>query len=74
MRVRSVDQPGLLAKVTKTISSAGINIDAANVSTTSDQQAIQTFELWVKDVEMLNSVMKQVGRIKGVIIVERVRP
>jgi len=73
MRVRSVDQPGLLAKITKTISAAGINIGAANVSTTEDKKAIQTFDLWVTDVATLNSVMKQIGRIKGVLGVDRVR-
>jgi GTP pyrophosphokinase len=74
MRVRSLDQPGLLAKVTKTISGAGINIGAANITTSQDQKAIHTFELWVKDVGTLNTVMKQIGRIKGVLAVERVRP
>jgi len=73
MRVRSVDQPGLLAKITKTISAAGINIGAANISTTEDKKALQTFDLWVNDVETLNSVMKQIGRIKGVLGVDRVR-
>jgi GTP pyrophosphokinase len=73
LRVRSVDQPGLLAKVTKTISSAGINIGAANIKTSVDQKAIQTFDLWVKDVVTLNTVMKQIGRIKGVLLVERLR-
>jgi GTP pyrophosphokinase len=74
LRVRSVDQPGLLAKVTKTISSAGINIGAANVTTSVDQKAIHNFDLWVKDVDTLNTVIKQIGRIKGVLIVERLRP
>ncbi len=73
MRVRSVDQPGLLAKVTKTISAAGVNIGAARVSTTSDQKSLQTFDLWVTDVETLNTVMRQIGKIKGVISVDRVR-
>jgi len=73
LRVRSIDQPGLLAKVTNTISSAGINIGAANVTTSVDQKAIQTFDLWVKDVGTLNNVMKQIGRIKGVLVVERLR-
>jgi guanosine-3',5'-bis(diphosphate) 3'-pyrophosphohydrolase len=73
MRVRSVDQPGLLAKVTKTISAAGVNIGAARVSTTSDQKSLQTFDLWVTDVGTLNAVMKQIGKIKGVISVDRLR-
>ncbi|RLA26706.1 MAG: GTP pyrophosphokinase, partial [Gammaproteobacteria bacterium] len=73
MRVRSNDHPGLLAKVTKTISAAGVNIGAARVSTTSDQKSLQTFDLWVTDVETLNVVMKQIGKIKGVISVDRLR-
>jgi guanosine-3',5'-bis(diphosphate) 3'-pyrophosphohydrolase len=73
VRVRSLDQKGLLAKVTKTISSAAINIGAAKITTSQDQKAIHTFDLWVTDVDSLNSVMKQLGRIKGVLGVERVR-
>ena len=46
---------------------------AANIKTSVDQKAIQTFDLWVKDVATLNVVMKQIGRIKGVLIVERLR-
>jgi (p)ppGpp synthase/HD superfamily hydrolase len=35
--------------------------------------AVQTFDLWVSDVETLNSVMKEIGKIKGVLSVERMR-
>jgi GTP pyrophosphokinase len=73
VRVHSVDRPGLLAKVTKTISAAGINIGAAQVSTTEDAKAVQTFDLWVNDVASLNAVMKEIGRIKGILSVERLR-
>ena len=73
MRVHSADQPGLLAKVTKTISAAGINIGAARVTTDKDRKATQTFDLWVNDAGTLNSIMKEIGRIKGVSSVERVR-
>jgi GTP pyrophosphokinase len=73
MRVSSLDQPGLLAKVTKTISAAGINIGAARVTTSQDQKALQTFDVWVTDVVTLNSVMKEIERIKGVLSVERLR-
>jgi GTP pyrophosphokinase len=73
VRVHSLDRPGLLAKVTKTISAAGINIGAAQISTTEDAKAIQTFDLWVNDVASLNAVMKEIGRIKGILSVERLR-
>ena len=38
VRVHSLDRPGLLAKVTKTISAAGINIGAAQISTHRGRQ------------------------------------
>ena len=73
VRVVSLDRPGLLAKVTKTISAAGINIGAANVTTSPDLKALHTFDLWVSDVATLNAVMREIGRIKGVLSVERLR-
>ena len=71
----SRDEPGLLAKVTNTISAAGINIGSAKVSTDDEtgKTAQQTFELWVQDVQTLNSVMRQIRKVKGVRSVERVR-
>jgi GTP pyrophosphokinase len=73
VRVHSLDQPGLLAKVTKSISQAGINIGGARVTTHPDRKSTQTFDLWVTDVRTLNGVMKEIGRIRGVLSVERVR-
>ncbi|MGH7287339.1 MAG: RelA/SpoT family protein [Myxococcota bacterium] len=73
IRVTSRDEPGLLAKITKTISSAGVNIGAARIATHADRTATQSFDLWVTDVKTLNAVMKEIGRIKGVHSVERVR-
>jgi GTP pyrophosphokinase len=73
IRVVSIDRPGILATVTKSISSAGINIDAARVATTQEGKAISSFDVWVSDVRTLNAVMKEIGRVKGVLTVERVR-
>jgi GTP pyrophosphokinase len=73
MKVVSRDEPGLLAKITKTISAAGINIGAARVSTHADRTATQSFDLWVSDVRTLASVMKEIQRIKGILSVERLR-
>jgi len=72
LRVRSKDQPGILAKITRCISAAGINIGDARITTDRDQ-AIQSFQLWVTDVRTLNAVMKEIQRVKGVMSVERVR-
>ena len=60
-------------KVTKTISAAGINIGAARVTTSADLKAVQTFDLWVSDVGTLTAVMREIGRIRGVVTVERLR-
>ena len=46
---------------------------ASNVTTSPDQKALHTFDLWVSDVAMLNAVMREIGRIKGVLSVERLR-
>jgi len=73
VKVTSRDEPGLLAKVTKTISGAGINIGAAQVATHSDRTATQSYDLWVNDLRSLAAVMKEIERIKGIISVERVR-
>jgi len=73
VRVVSVDRPGILATVTKTISAASINIDGARVATTQDRKAISSFDLQVTDARSLQAVMKEIGRVKGVISVERVR-
>jgi GTP diphosphokinase / guanosine-3',5'-bis(diphosphate) 3'-diphosphatase len=73
VKVTSRDEPGLLAKITKTISSAGVNIGAARIVTHADRTATQSFDLWVSDVRTLNAVMKEIGRIKGVHRVERMR-
>lgn len=73
MRVTSRDEPGLLAKVTKTISAAGINIGSARVDTHTDRTATHNFDLWVMDVQTLNAVIKEIERIKGVLSVERTR-
>jgi GTP pyrophosphokinase len=73
VRVTSVDRPGILAAVTKSISSAGLNIDEARVHTTPEQKAVSDFDVWVKDVRTLNAVMKEIERIKGVLSVERVK-
>ncbi|MAG32215.1 MAG: GTP pyrophosphokinase [Deltaproteobacteria bacterium] len=75
IRVLSRDEPGILAKITNTISAAGINIGSAKVSTTDTmgKAAEQTFELWVEDVQTLTGVMREIRKVKGVRSVERLR-
>jgi guanosine-3',5'-bis(diphosphate) 3'-pyrophosphohydrolase len=71
IRVVSVDAPGILAKLSKTLSAAGLNISHARITTTRDQKAVNVFEFAVTNLVHLNSVMKQIEKIQGVICVER---
>lgn len=73
IRVTSRDAPGLLAEITRSISAAGVNIGAARVATHPDRTATQSFDLWITDVRVLNKVMKEIERVKGVLSVERIR-
>ena len=74
VRAVSVDSPGVLAKITKSIAGTHVNIGAARVSTNNaDKTAIHEFDLWVTDLRALNAVMKEIERVRGVLTVERVR-
>ncbi len=74
IRVHTKDAPGVLAKVTNAISSAGINIAGVKVETEPNAvQVTQDFELWVGDAKTLTAVMREIRRVKGVVGVERVR-
>ncbi len=73
IRVRSKDQPGVLAEITKSISAASINIGDARVTIDRDGQAVHSFQLWVTDVATLNAVIKEIEKVRGVRSAERVR-
>jgi GTP pyrophosphokinase len=73
IKVVCVDQPGLLASISKSMSQAGVNIAQAHIRTTSDKRAINTFEVSINDANHLNSVIKSLEKIQGVVSVERIR-
>ena len=73
VEVTCVDQPGLLAAMSKAISSAGINIARAQVHAMGDRKAQNVFELMVASADELNQVMRSLGRVRGVMKVARVR-
>ena len=58
LEVLCVDQPGLLAAMSKAIASAGVNISTAEVKTTGqDGRALSLFELKVSSAGQLNNLM-----------------
>ena len=73
VRVISEDRPGLLAEVTNRISAEGINIGGGRITTSGENRAVQTFDLAVKDRKHLDTVIKQLSKIRGVLSVERIR-
>ena len=74
IRVVSEDRPGLLAAVSNRISAEGVNIDAGRITTSGNNRAVQLFELSVRDRKHLDTVIKQLTKIRGVLSVERLRP
>jgi (p)ppGpp synthase/HD superfamily hydrolase len=73
IRITSRDRTGILAKITNTISAAGINISAVKVNVDEKDRAVQSYELWVGNTKTLNAVMKELSRVKGVLSVDRIR-
>ena len=72
VEVVSRDQPGMLASISKVISTSGINIARAEVRTDGQEQAVSSFHLMVTNAEALNSVMRNIGKLSGVLRVSRV--
>lgn len=73
IRVLSSDEPGLLAVMSQTISSCGVNISSAQIRTTKDKKAIAVFDVQVGDLSQLKKITSALESKKGVISVERVR-
>lgn len=73
LEVLGVDQPGLLAAVSKAIAQSGVNIRNADAREIEDGKAKNTFEVMVGDVGDLNKVIRNLTRVKGVMRVDRVR-
>ncbi len=72
VEVVSADQPGMLASISRVISSSGINIARAEVRTDGQEQAVSSFQLMVTSAEVLNQVMRSIGKLRGVRRVSRV--
>lgn len=67
------DRPGLLAKVTSTISRQKANIRGAQVATNSPQRSISIFEIEVNNADHLQEIIQALQKIRGVNEVIRMR-
>jgi GTP pyrophosphokinase len=73
VEVMCIDEPGLLAAMSKAISSAGVNISRAHVRSVPDKKAVNTFEVVVSTADQLNRVIRSIGKVRGVMKVARAR-
>lgn len=73
IRILSLDEPGLLAIMSQTITSCGVNIASANIRTTQDKKAIAILDVEVGDLAQLQKVISALESKKGVISVERLK-
>jgi len=73
VEVMCVDEPGLLANMSKAISGAGVNISRAQMHSVPDKKAVNSFEVMVNHVDQLNRVIRSLGKVRGVMKVARAR-
>ncbi|MGD0947419.1 MAG: bifunctional (p)ppGpp synthetase/guanosine-3',5'-bis(diphosphate) 3'-pyrophosphohydrolase [Candidatus Binatia bacterium] len=73
VEVMCIDEPGLLAAMSKAISSAGVNISRAQARSVPDKKAVNRFEVMVSSADQLNHVIRSIGRVRGVMKVARAR-
>jgi uncharacterized protein with ACT and thioredoxin-like domain len=59
--------------MTGIISSKNINITHADIRTSTDNRAINTFDVEVEDVSQLKSLINSLTGVRGVISVERLK-
>ncbi len=71
IRVVCADKPGLLADISRTITTNEVDIRRASVTTTRDKRAICNFEVSVNNAGHLSSLIKSIEKVKGVQTVER---
>ena len=62
-----------MAAMSKATSSVEVNIKSANVRTLSDNRALNLFEVMVSSAQDLKRVVNNLGRVRGVVKVSRVR-
>jgi GTP pyrophosphokinase len=73
VEVVCVDQPGMLAAITNSIGTLGVNISRADIRSNPESQGVDTFEVMVSTADQLNKVMHAIASVRGVIRVNRAR-
>lgn len=71
--VLTMDQTGVLAKVSSAISGCHANISRAEITTREDRKAVLDFVIEVSNILHLERTLREIERIEGVISAKRVR-
>ncbi len=71
LTVFSRDRVGILAVLSQNIAALGANIVTAQVATTPDAKASHTFEVTVSSAAQLDSIIRSLEKVEGVLRVER---
>jgi GTP pyrophosphokinase len=71
--VLTVDQPGMLASVSASISTTNTNISHAEIKTTEDKKAILNFVVDILNTAHLEKILNNIRQVKGVLQAKRVR-
>jgi len=71
LKVTTLNRPGILANVSQAFSAQKINISEANCRAGDDGRACNIFTFPCTDLGQLKSVMRALGKVKGVVEVER---
>ena len=72
LRVVTADKPGVLARLSTELGTAGVNIKEANCRVGVDGRAINLFTFTVSDLSRLKALMRGLQKLDGVYEVERV--
>ncbi len=71
--VLTMDQTGVLAKVSAGISQCQANITRAEISTREDRKAVLDFVIEVKNTAHLELILQEIQRVDGILSAKRVR-
>jgi len=72
LRVVTADKPGVLARLSTELGTAGVNIKEANCRVGVDGRAVNLFTFTVSDLSRLKALMRGLQKLDGVYEVERV--
>lgn len=73
LTVHSQDTMGILAKITQVITENGANINNAQVKTSDNGKATNTFEISIESADQFENITRAIEMVAGVIKVERLR-